>query len=139
TSLEPGHRQGKVMQLLTQPGCCALFDPAAGCAPVTTEQLCEEKGAGGKDNAAGLQGAAIGEHEAGAAAATDDQPPHVAGDNGQIGQASERRLNPAGINLTVRLNAGPVYRWSLAAVEHAVVDARGVGGSCHQPVERVDL
>ena len=48
-------------------------------------------------------------------------------------------LHRQAIELAVGLGARALHRRALAAVEDAELDAGGVGGAAHQPVERVDL
>ena len=51
----------------------------------------------------------------------------------------DRGLHGRGIELAVGLGARPAHRRTLAAIEHAELDAGGIGDPAHQAVQRIDL
>ena len=57
----------------------------------------------------------------------------------RFGCAADRGLHGLPIELAVGLGARAAHRRALAAVEHAELDAGGVGDAAHQAVERIDL
>ena len=61
-------------------------------------------------------------------------------DHRQVRRSSTiSRCIACAVELAVGLGARAAHRRALAAVEDAELDAGGVGGAAHQPVERVDL
>ena len=60
-------------------------------------------------------------------------------DDRQIFRLTQRRLHRRAIELAVGLGARTAHRRSLGAIEHAKLDAGGVGDAAHQSIERVDL
>ena len=51
----------------------------------------------------------------------------------------ERSLNEAPENASIRLRPGTLYGSAFPSVQQPELDARGVGGTTHHTIERVDL
>ena len=51
----------------------------------------------------------------------------------------QHRLDCSGVKAAICLDAGTLHRRTLAAVEHPIMDRRGIGSASDQPVERIDL
>ena len=64
---------------------------------------------------------------------------HLAFDDRQIRRLPDRRLHRRCVKLAVGLGARAAHRRSLAAIEHAKLDAAGIRDAAHQAVERIDL
>src|SRR5579864_7677210 len=60
-------------------------------------------------------------------------------DQRQIWLLPDERLHSQAIELAIGLRARSLDRRALAAIEHAKLDAGGVGDAAHQAVERVDF
>ena len=60
-------------------------------------------------------------------------------DDGEARCVGDQPLHRRPVELAVGLGARSLNSGPLAAVEDAELDAGGVGGAAHQPVERVDL
>ena len=63
----------------------------------------------------------------------------LAFDHRQIGGFPDRRLHSGGVKPAIGLGARAAHRRTLAAIEHAKLDAAAVGDPAHQAVEGVDL
>ena len=57
----------------------------------------------------------------------------------RLAVSPDRLLHRRGVEPPVGLGPRPAHRRSLAAVEHAELDAAAIGDAAHQPIERVDL
>ena len=84
--------------------------------------------------------AAIGQANAGDAAistiSSSSASPSI---DAQVGGLPDRGLHRRRVELAVGLGARPADRRTLAAVEHAKLDAAGIGDPAHQSVQRIDL
>ena len=69
----------------------------------------------------------------------DQKVVDLALDDRQIGRLPDRLLHRRGVELAIGLGARAAHRGSLAAVEDAKLNARGIGDPAHQPIERVDF
>ena len=69
----------------------------------------------------------------------DDEIVGLGFDHGEIWLRRDRALHRRRIELAVGLGARAAHRRALAAVEHAKLDAAGIGDAAHQAVERIDL
>ena len=69
----------------------------------------------------------------------DDQVLDRGFDHFQVRGGGDRCLHGLAIKLAIGLGAGALHRGSFAPVQHAELDAGGVGHPAHQAVERVDL
>ena len=83
--------------------------------------------------------AAIRQANPGNAPVVDQQVVGLAFDDRQVRRFPDRRLHRSGIKLAVGLGARPPHRRTLAAVEHAELDAAPIGDPAHQAVQRIDL
>ena len=98
-----------------------------------------QEGAGGEHHGAGADLAAIGGDDAGDIAMLDDQVLDRSLDHLEVRRGADRCLHRPAVELAVGLGAGALHRRALAAVQHAELDAGGIGHLSHQAVERVDL
>ena len=69
----------------------------------------------------------------------DNELVRLALDHAEIGGLADGGLHRRGIELAVGLGTRTPHGRTLAAVEHAELDARRIGHPAHQPVERIDL
>ena len=69
----------------------------------------------------------------------DDQLVRLTLDHAEIDGLANGGLHGCRIELAVGLGARTPHRRTLAAVEHAKLDAGGIGNAAHQPIQRVDL
>ena len=83
--------------------------------------------------------AAIGGDDAGDRALLDDQVLDRGLDHLEVRRGADRRLHGLAVKLAVGLGAGALHRRAFAPVQHAELDAGGVGDLAHQAVQRVDL
>ncbi len=60
-------------------------------------------------------------------------------DHAEVRRLPDRPLHRRRVERPVGLRARPAHRRTLAAVEHAKLDARRVRDPAHEPIERVDL
>ncbi len=121
--------------------------PTAGASPTRPagvwlladmDQAAQE-GAGGQHRGAAGELAAVGQADARHRALADHEIVDLALDHGEIRGLADRPLHRLGVKLAVGLRARPAHRRSLAAIEHAELDAGLVGDAAHQAVERIDL
>ena len=82
---------------------------------------------------------AVAEPDPGRLPGCEHQIVDLAFDHREIGRAPERLLHGGRIELSVRLGARTTHGRSLAAIEHAELDAAGIGDPAHQAIERIDL
>ena len=83
--------------------------------------------------------AAIGGDDAGDIAMLDDQVLDRGFDHLEVRRGADRCLHRLPVELAVGLGAGALHRGTFAPVQHAELDAGGIGHLPHQAVERVDL
>ena len=95
--------------------------------------------AGGEDDGAAGDCAAVDELDSGDRARLGQDARRFAFDDGKIRGLGNQILHSAPIELPVRLGAGALDSRTLAAVEDAKLDAGLVGGARHHAIERVDL
>ena len=69
----------------------------------------------------------------------DDQVLDRGLDHLEIRRGADRCLHRLPVKLAVGLGAGALHRRAFAAVQHAELDAGGIGHLAHQAVEGVDL
>ena len=98
-----------------------------------------QKGAGGDDDRAGRELAAVHQTNASDSAVSNDQVVRLAFDDLQIRGLANRSLHRGGIELAVGLGTRTTDRRTLAAIEHPELDAGGIGDAAHQTVQRIDL
>ncbi len=98
-----------------------------------------QEGAGGEHHGAGADAFAAGGDDAGHGALLDDQVLDGGLDHFEARRGADRRLHGLAVELAVGLGARALDRRALAAVEHAELDAGGVGHAAHEAVERIDL
>ena len=98
-----------------------------------------QEGAGGEHHGAGADLAAIGGDDAGCAAVLDDEVLDRGFDHVEVRRGADRCLHGLPVELAVGLGAGALHRRAFAPVQHAELDAGGVGHPAHQAVEGVDL
>ena len=91
------------------------------------------------DHGPGCEFAAIAQPDAGDAVIPDQQLIRLPFDHAEIGGLPDRGLHPRGVKFSVGLGARSANRRTLAAIEHAKLDAAGVGDPAHQTVQRIDL
>jgi hypothetical protein len=112
--------------------------PAGGLRFAGVHQGAEER-AGGDDHGPAIQAAAVFERHRRDAAGIGDDVLDFAGDDLQAASAGEEALDLGGVAVFVGLRPGAPDGGALAAIQHAELDAGGVGGQAHQAAEGVDL
>ena len=60
-------------------------------------------------------------------------------DHAEVRGLDDRGLHRRGVKLAIGLGARPADRRTLAAIEHAELDAAGIRDAAHQAVQRIDL
>ena len=113
---------------------------ASGRGPLVAEMdHSAQEGAGGEDDGAAGDRAAVGELDARDGAGVGCDPSGFPFDDGQVRRLGDQRLHGAPIELSVGLGARPLDGGTLAAIEDAELNAGRIGGARHHAVERVDL
>ena len=92
---------------------------------------------GGDDDSRGGQFASAGKTNTRDAAVSNDQLVGLTFDHGEVGSFADRSLHGRGIELAIRLGARPPHGRALAPIEHAKLNACGVGDPAHQTIERI--
>ena len=115
-----------------------LADPARRNLLLADMDQAAQKRAGGQHHGAAADDAAIGQSDA-RNALLDDQVVHLGFDHSQIGRLADRLLHRRRIELAVGLGARAAHGRAFAAVEHAKLDAAGIGDAAHQAVQRIDF
>jgi len=98
-----------------------------------------EKCPGRQHEAAAGDPPVAGDFEAAHPAVYDIDAPGLALENVEVRLRAQRFAHGAAVELAVALGARPLHRRTLAPIEHAEMNARGVGRARHDAVERVDL
>ena len=98
-----------------------------------------QKGPGGDDNRAGAEFPPLTQPNPDDPAIPDDQLIRLAFDHAEIGGLPDRGLHGGGIEFSIGLGPWPPDRGTLAPVEHAELDATGIGHPPHQTIEGIDL
>src|SRR6267378_765174 len=98
-----------------------------------------QEGAGGNDDGACGQLAAIRQTDAGDTAIPDNQLVGFTLDHAEVGGLDNGGLHRRGIELAVSLGTRTSHRRTLAPIEHPELDASGIGDTAHKPVQRIDL
>lgn len=98
-----------------------------------------QEGAGGQDNRGGGQISAGAQSDPARNVGCNQQIDNLILDDRQGGTGVKGLLHGAAIERAVCLRPRPLRGRPLAAVEEAELDAGGVGGDAHQPVEGVDF
>ena len=98
-----------------------------------------QKCAGGQDNSACRNGFALSGDYALDHPIGDDQIFYRGGFDGQVGIVKERVLHGVPVEFPVCLGAWASNCGAFPAVEHAELDAGGVGNFAHNAIERVDF
>ena len=98
-----------------------------------------QEGAGGEHHGGGGELAAVHQAHAGDAAVGDDQIIGLGFDHSEVRLRGDLALHGLRVELAIGLGARTAHGRALAAVEHAKLDAAGIGHAAHQAVERIDL
>ncbi len=130
----------------SSPGCISTTDhrrrliDATG-RPVSFAEMDQpaQEGPGGDDDSARGQLNAIGQTEPGDAAVRDNQIVGLAFDDAEIGGLADRGLHGRGVELAIGLGARTPHRRTLATIEHAKLNAGGIGHPAHESIQRIDL
>ena len=98
-----------------------------------------KKGPGGNDHGTCRERPAVSKPNAGDVAIGDNQLVCLALHHAQIGDLNDRRLHRRSVKFSIRLGAWSTHGRTLAPVQHAKLNASGIGGAPHQTIQRVDL
>ncbi len=98
-----------------------------------------QEGAGGEHHGAGAEAAAVSGYDSVNPIAVDDQVLDRRLDHFEIWRGADGRLHRLAVELAVGLGARALNGRAFAPVEHAELDAGGIGDPAHQAVQRVDL
>ncbi|MEY9611533.1 hypothetical protein ABIF21_004407 [Bradyrhizobium elkanii] len=139
SGLEPAERKPCPFEGSRQAHGRRLADPARRPILLPEMDQTAQKGAGRDDNRTRRQPATIAQANAGHATIGDDQFIRLAFDDAEVRGLGDRRLHRRGVELAVSLGPGATDRRTLPAIEHAKLDAAGVGHPAHQTIQRVDF
>ena len=139
TRFQSRHRQIGGAQLSGQPMRRALADAAALHPFLTPEQTAAKEGARTQDHGGCLKRVAAGQIDADDAATPHPQRRRFARNHGQAGLSGDHALDRGPEQLAIGLDARPLHRAALRAVEHPVMDRRRIGRAGDQPVGGIDL
>ena len=98
-----------------------------------------QEGPGGQDRGAAGKPPPIRQHHTRKAPSDDLEILNLCLDHVELVLFGNGLLHGAGIELAVCLGTRPAHRRTLATIEKAELDARGIRDTAHQPVHRVDL
>ena len=116
-----------------------LADPAAGAPHIADMDQAVQKRAGGDHHRAGRQPAAVLEQHGGDPPIDHIEVVRLTLDHGQQPRRPDRLLHRRRIEAPIRLSTRPAHGRTLAAVEHAELNAAEIGDPAHVAVERIDL
>ena len=98
-----------------------------------------QKGPGRDDHGAGRKFAAVRQADPGDPIACHVKVVGLAFNHAEIGGLANRRLHRRGIKFSVGLGSWSADGRTLAAIEHAELDAAGISHPAHQSVQGIDL
>ena len=139
SGLEPPEREAGAVEALGERDRGRIAETSGRRSLVAKMDHAAQESAGGEDDGAAGDGAAVSERDAGDGAGVGRDAGGFPFDDGQIRGLADQRLHGAPVKLAVGLGARPLDGGALAAIENAELDAGGVGGARHHAVERVDL
>ena len=138
--LETAHAQAQTIEFFGQAVGRGFPVAAGGNALLATMDDTFEEGAGGQHHAARRPAPpVIRRHAAHMSGVVDEQVFDRGGLNGQIGLLGQRGLHGLSVKPAVALGARAAHGGPLGPVEQAELNARGIGHTAHQPVERIDF
>ena len=138
--LEPAEREAEPLERERQAERRRLADPAGRRLLLADMDQAAQERAGGQHDGAAANLAAVARaarrRPGRRAISRSSTSPSI---TVEVRGLADRPLHRCGVELAVGLRARPAHRRSLAAVEHAELDAALVGDPAHQAVERIDL
>ncbi len=137
--LEPGYRQRDLAQLRGESPRGTLADSPTGHPLLAAEKRAAEEGAGAQHHRRSLEPGTVGKLEPAHHAALEHKRRGLALDQLKAGLRLDRVLDRCLEQRSVSLNPRPPDRAALRAIEHPVMDRRGVCRARDQPVEGIDL
>ena len=137
--LESGHRQRCIAQLLGQALGRSLTNPPTDDPLLASEQHSAQESAGAEHDRIAFQLGAIRQLQASHAPASHAQRRRFPADQGQVTLPLQQALDLGLEQRPVGLDARPLHRAALGAVEHAVMDRGRIRSAGDDPVERIDF
>ena len=116
-----------------------LPEPSSGRADVAEMNHAAQKCAGGEHDRTAAEASAVGQVHAADGAVLGQDPGRFALDDREAGRSLDQRAHGPPVERAVGLRPRPLDGRPLAAIEDAELDAGGVRGARHDPVQRVDL
>ena len=134
--LEPGHRQIRPAQLLSETRSGALANPSASKSLLASKEPAAKECAGTKNNRPGFDVGTICKHDAACPIAIQDQRGNLSLNFRAALGSQDHRLDGFPEQAAVGLNTWPLHRTTLRPVEHTVMDGCMIGRTVHRFLDR---